>query len=110
MFLYLVGLNFFLAYEGQSGSKDRGDPEVSIIQRLDILRFERGVSPDVQSFCCQFAFQRYGAILGPVLCAPWTRWLCRSSLFAEPSLNLQHVLRLRLCGLVAMAAVVLVVI
>ena len=80
-----------VAYEGQSGSKDRGDPEVSVIQKLIFLYFERGASLDVQSFRCQFAFQRHGAILGPVLCASWTRWLCTSLFFAEASPNLQLV-------------------
>lgn len=65
------------AYEGQSGSKDRGDPEVRV-NTFAFLRFRMVSFADFQPFCGQFTLQCHRAISWDLFCPSWSCRLCKN--------------------------------
>jgi len=64
------------AYEGQSGSKDRGDPEVC--QRRKCLFVSLTCLLDFQCLRCKSANTCHRTESRQFLCTNWTSWLCQN--------------------------------
>lgn len=111
MHLWIVVLNQPpLAYEGQSGSKDRGDPEVSNRPRLIVSCLERVLFQTSNLFVANLPSNVTEQSLGQFFARHGPVGSVGPCFFTKLSHDLGHAFRSRSCGLAAMAAVALVVI